>query len=182
MENIFTYKSSLLSPGFSIFKQGMFVGTLDRPSWLNDTVAITCDGKDYTVQRKGRFRQKVFVTDRRQGNDVFTIVVTWPFFGLYSEARLNRTDGSVLRWKQTGFFKRRWHWVQNDDVVVRGTEDYYLVLSKGAVNLMNSNLHDSELLGLLGLYLRSSVYHQSVLFFSLGVALLLLQLLRWVYG
>jgi hypothetical protein len=181
MQNILTYNTSFLADNFSISKHGNLIGKLFKSSWFGWTVDIKCNGTDYIIERKGIFQQKVLITDRRQGKEIIKISVTRPIFGLYSKAKANFTDGRELQWKQKGIFNRSWDWTENGMVIIWATEDNKIFSLKGEINLTDSKT-DNELLGLLGLYLRSSIANQSGISFWLGITVLVLQLLRWITG
>jgi hypothetical protein len=181
MQNILTYNSSFLDDSFAIFKNENLIGKLFKGSWFGWTVDIKCNGMDYRIERKGIFKPTTIITDRKQDKVITKLIVIPTIFGLYSKAKANFTDGREFQWKQNGIINRSWEWTENGIVVIRATEDNKLFSLKGKINLTDTH-NDNELLGLLGLYLRSSITNQSIISFWLAITILVFQMLRWIYG
>jgi hypothetical protein len=181
MQNILTYNTSYFDDSFAISKHGYSIGKLFKSSWFGWTVDIKCNGTDYRIERKGLFQQIVVITDRRQGKEIIKTNVKRPIFGLYSKANANFTNGRSLQWKQKGIFNRSWDWTENGIVIIKATEDNRIFSLNGEINFSNE-MNNNELLGILGLYLRSSIFNQSRITLWLGIIILILQIIRWING
>jgi hypothetical protein len=181
MQNILTYNTSFFDDSFAISKHGYSIGKLFKSSWFGWSVDIKCNGTDYRIERKGLFQQNIIITDRRQGKEIIKATVKMSMFGFYSKAKANFIDGRNLQWKQKGIFNRSWDWTENEIVIIRATEDNRLFSLKGEINFTNE-MNENELLGLLGLYLRSCLSNQSGITLWLGIIVLILLILRGING
>ena len=89
------------------------IGVLHWPKWLSDrAVAEGGDGK-WIIDRPGFFRDRVVVTDGKNGVEVASVE-----FGWLGDGEVTLVNSKGYKWYRTGLLSNNWTFVDENDEVI----------------------------------------------------------------
>lgn len=157
MEQVYSYSSSFTDDNYTILQQKTFFGKLQKTSWVGSTVDTRIDGRLYRFSKEGWLKPFILVLDKSSGKETGRIQLHTPFFSLQPRATITCADGQTFTWTIKGRLNRKWQWNNSDcTTIIHATEQSNLFSQSGQINVTAAN-HETALLGILGLYLRTTV-------------------------
>lgn len=164
------YKTSYSKDKFSIYSDERLIGKLFKFSWLWKGI-LELNGKTFHLKRTGLLRRQVVVLDQNLNKVVITARAPWGLFLFRQHAEATFSDSRKFYWQQRGIVNPSWEWRDHSGLVMKATEHNGLFRIDGAINFEQEE-PQGELLGVLGIYLRSLAFNGIFGFFVSLVILL----------
>lgn len=177
MQKTLTYKTSYFDDSYALRKQNTFFGKLYKTAWLGSTIDIKIGDKQYRIERNGILYPTILITDKSNHQKIGEVNVSYPLFGLYPKATAIFENGKKFQWKIKGFWNRSWAWTEQGNTLITTREENKLFSKQGEICLSSFNM-ETELLSVLGLYLRSSISRQNAVGISIGLTFIVISLFR----
>jgi len=147
MEINLEWKTTLFSPVFGIYRDGMAVGEISKGNWTRK-VAAELNLKKIVFEVKGVFRSKALIIDTNDDSTVGSI----DFSGWKSNAAINYRE-KLYKWHFDNFFRTRWSILDGETVLVK----YH----SGALSGTISSMTGDEILILTGFFIRNLIRQRS---------------------
>lgn len=139
------------------------VGNIDWESMLSSKAQAIINGRYFTLSREF-FLSKLEIYDGNSQSLLGTVMVN--LFNPRSDVVLN---GKRFELEIKNFWQSRWSWKYNGDEIIIFTSHEFITKDKGIIELATACCEETEILILLGLFVRN----QFVLFMLLLIAVLL---------
>jgi hypothetical protein len=155
MQEAYSYYVIKAKKANLVYIDKKLLGTLEKKSRSSDIVFININEQRYKIEPiKVTNGCSILITNTVTEELTGTLKIS-SFVGLFPKV-LFEYNNTILRWATKNLFSLHWQWKNYNTTVIEAIENFQILKQKGVV-MVSELFADSDLLIMLGVYLRNNI-------------------------